>query len=101
MRTDATLPSQVVATAFRLARPAPDAPILEPVPLASGDFAVLLLAGVRPGDVETVAETERDTIGRQLTDQAAMFELTGYAGEIRDDATVRIPDQILNPTYGY
>lgn len=101
MRTDATLPSQVVATAFRLARPAPDAPTLEPVPLASGDFAVLILTGVRPGDVEAVAETERDTIGRQLTDQAAMFELTGYAGEIRDDATVRIPDQILNPTYGY
>lgn len=101
MRTDATLPTQVVATAFRLGKPAADASLLEPVPLASGDFAVLRLGGVRPGDVDTVTEEERQTIARQLTDQAAMFELTGYAGEIRDEATVRIPDQILNPTYGY
>lgn len=100
-RTDATLPTQVVATAFRLGKPTADAPLLEPVPLASGDYAVLMLRGVEPGDVDAVAEDERETMARQLTDQAAMFELTGYAGEIRDEATVRIPDQILDPTNGY
>ena len=98
-RTDSTLPAQLVATAFRLGKPQADVPITEPVPLASGDFAVLLLANVESGDLEAVTEEERDAAARQLTDQAAMFELTGYAGEIRDDARVRIPDQVLNPIF--
>jgi peptidyl-prolyl cis-trans isomerase D len=100
-RTDSALPTQVVSTAFRLAKPVAETPTLEPVPLASGDFAVLLLTGVEPGDPDAVTEDERNTAARQLTDQAAMFELTGYAGEIRDEASVRIPDQVLNPTYTY
>jgi len=100
-RANSSVPTQVVATAFRLAKPAPGAPTLEPVPLASGDYAVLLLSAVEPGNVDDVTAEERDAIARQLTDQAAMFELTGYSGAIRDAATVRIPDQILNPTYTY
>ena len=98
-RADSTLPTQIVATAYRLAKPQAGEPIVEPVPLASGDFAVLLLTNVEPGDVEAVTQEERDAAARQLTDQSAMFELTGYAGEIRDDATVRIPDQVLNPIF--
>ncbi len=98
-RTDNALPAQLVATAYRLGKPQADAPIIEPVPLASGDFAVLRLTNVEPGDLDAVTEEERDAAARQLTDQAAMFELTGYAGEIRDDARVRIPDQVLNPIF--
>jgi len=100
-RTDSTLPTQVVSTAFRLPKPVGEMPTLEPVPLATGDFAVLLLVAVQPGDPDAVTESERQMAARQLTDQAAMFELTGYAGEIRDKASVRIPDQVLNPTYTY
>jgi len=98
-RADSSLPTQVVATAYRLGKPAAGEPVTEPIPLASGDFAVLLLTNVEPGDVDAVTEEDRDTAARQLTDQAAMFELTGYAGEIRDDATVRIPDLVLNPIF--
>jgi peptidyl-prolyl cis-trans isomerase D len=98
-RTDATVPTQVVASAFRLAKPGAGQANTEPVPLASGDFAVLRLSAVVPGDVDSVSEEERQAAARQLTDQASMFELTGYAGEIRDAATVRIPEQILNPTF--
>jgi hypothetical protein len=32
-----------------------------------------------------------------LADQAARADLTGYAGNVRESATVRIPDAILNP----
>jgi peptidyl-prolyl cis-trans isomerase D len=98
-RSGAGVPTQVTATAFRLGKPSAEAPIVEPVPLASGDFAVLLLTAVEPGDPDTVTAEEREQIARQLSDQAGMFELTGYAGEIRDGARVRIPDQIINPTY--
>lgn len=98
-RTDNTLPAQLVATAYRLGKPQADSPIIEPVPLASGDFAVLQLTNVEPGDVEAVTDEERDAAARQLSEQAAMFELTGYAGEVRDEARVRIPDQVLNPIF--
>ena len=98
-RADSTLPTQLVASAYRLGKPAAGEPIIEPVPLASGDFAVLMLANVEPGDMEAVTEEERAAAATQLTEQAAMFELTGYAGEIRDAATVRIPDQVLNPIF--
>jgi len=98
-RADSTLPTQIVATAYRLGSLVDGEPIVEPVPLASGDFAVLMLTNVEPGDPDAVTDEEREAAARQLTDQAAMFELTGYAGEIRDDATVRIPDQVLNPIY--
>jgi len=98
-RADSTLPTQLVASAYRLGKPAAGEPIVEPVPLASGDFAVLMLANVEPGDMEAVTEEERAAAATQLTEQAAMFELTGYAGEIRDAATVRIPDQVLNPIF--
>ncbi|HEX9875194.1 MAG TPA: SurA N-terminal domain-containing protein [Gammaproteobacteria bacterium] len=98
-RSDGSMPTQIVATAFRLGKPGEGDRLVEPVPLASGDFAVLLLSAVAPGDAETVTEEEREQIARALTDQAGMFELTGYAGEIRDAATVRIPDQIINPTF--
>jgi peptidyl-prolyl cis-trans isomerase D len=100
-RSEATLPTQVVSTAFRLGKPAEGSPRLEPVPLASGDYAVLRLSAVEAGDPDAVTVDERTMAGRQLTDQAAMLELTGYANEIRDEATVRIPDQVLNPTYIY
>ena len=44
-----------------------------------------------------MTQEERDQRQRQLADQAARAELTGYAGNVRDVADVRIPDEILNP----
>ena len=65
--------------------------------LANGDHAVLVLSNVQPGQPETVAQTERDQRQRQLADQAARAELASYAGDLRDRATVRIPEEILEP----
>ena len=40
---------------------------------------------------------EREQRRQQLANQAARAELTGYVGNLRAEAKVRIPDEVLNP----
>jgi hypothetical protein len=44
-----------------------------------------------------MTQAERDQQQRQLADQSARAELTGYIGNVRADATVRIPPEVLEP----
>ena len=67
------------------------------VALASGGQAVVILTGVKPGEPDSMTAEEREQRRQQLANQAARAELTGYAGNLRAAATVRIPDEILNP----
>ena len=96
-RTNADVPTEVLATAFGLPKPASGQTVREIVALANGDHAVLVLSNVQPGQPESVAQTERDQRQRQLADQAARAELSSYAGDLRDRATVRIPEEVLEP----
>jgi peptidyl-prolyl cis-trans isomerase D len=41
--------------------------------------------------------SERDQRQRQLADQSANSELTGYVGTLREQATVRIPQDVIEP----
>ena len=98
-RTDAQVPTQVLTAAFGLPKPASGELLRETVALANGGHAVLVLSSVQPGQPETVAQAERDQRQRQLADQTASAELVGYAGDLRDRATVRIPEEILEPRF--
>jgi peptidyl-prolyl cis-trans isomerase D len=97
-RTSAEVPTEVLAAAFALPKPAAGEIVRENVGLANGDQAVLVLSGVAPGEPEGIPPDDREQRRRQLADQAAAAELTSYAGDLRERATVRIPDEILNPT---
>ena len=98
-RTDGEVPTEVLATAFRLGKPQAGAVITELVPVASGDYAVLLLSAVEAGQTDSIPREERVRESAQLAERATMSELSGYAAEVRNDATVRIPDIILNPIF--
>ncbi len=98
-RTDGQVPTEVLATAFRLGKPQANAVITELVPVASGDYAVLLLSAVEAGQTDSIPREERVRESAQLAERATMSELSGYAAEVRNDATVRIPDIILNPIF--
>ena len=98
-RTDGQVPTEVLATAFRLAKPQGGAEITELVPVASGDYAVLVLSAVEAGQAESIPREERILESTQLAERASMSELTGYAAEIRDEATIIIPDIVLNPIF--
>jgi len=95
MRTDGALPTEVLSAAFGMAKGG--APQREIIALANGGQAVIVLTGVEAGEPATMTQEERDQRQRQLADQAARAELTGYAGNVSEAADVRIPDDILNP----
>ncbi len=96
-RTDEAVPTEVLSAAFGMPKVAGGAPQREIIALANGGQAVVVLTGVEAGEPATMTQEERDQRQRQLADQAARAELTGYAGNVSDAAEVRIPDDILNP----
>jgi peptidyl-prolyl cis-trans isomerase D len=96
-RTAADVPAEVVGVAFGATVPLPAEGVAEVVPMASGDFAVLALYAVAPGDPETIPLEQRDRQQLQRIQESAISELTGYAADVRDRASVRIPDEILDP----
>ena len=96
-RTDAAVPTEVLSAAFGMPKTAAGAAQREIIALANGGQAVIVVTGVEAGEPATMTQTERDQRQRQLADQAARADLTGYAGNVRESATVRIPDEILNP----
>ncbi len=95
-RTDGTVPTEVLSAAFGMPKTS-GAPQRELVALSNGGQAVIVLTGVEPGEPSSMSQEERDQRQQQLAEQAARAELTAYAGNIRERATVRIPDEILNP----
>lgn len=97
MRTDAGVPTEVLSAAFAMPKPVAGAPQRQVVALANGGQAVIVLTGVEAGEPATMTQEERDQRQRQLADQAARAEITGYAGNVSAAADVRIPDDILNP----
>jgi peptidyl-prolyl cis-trans isomerase D len=96
-RSAADVPAEVVGVAFGATVPLPAEGVVEVVPMASGDYAVLALYAVAPGDPETIPLEQRDRQQLQRIQESAISELTGYAADVRDRASVRIPDEILDP----
>ena len=96
-RTDDTIPTAVLSAAFGMPKTDAAAPQREVVVLPNGGQAVIVLTGVQAGEPETLTEDEREQRRQQLETQSARSELTGYAGNLRATADVRIPDDILNP----
>lgn len=97
MRTDSAVPTEVLSAAFGMPKTSAGAPQREIIALANGGQAVIVVTGVEAGEPTSMTQAERDQRQQQLADQAARADLTGYAGNIREAATVRIPDDILNP----
>ena len=96
-RTDAAAPTEVLSTAFGMPKTDASAPQRQSVALASGGQAVIIMTGVKAGEPESMTAEEREQRRQQLANQAARAELTGYVGNLRSAATVRIPDAVLNP----
>lgn len=98
-RASPEVPTEVLAVAFGLGRPEAGSPIRELVPLTNGGRAVLLLSGVEAGEPDEISREARDERQRELAELAGMIELSGYVEGVVDSATVRIPDEILNPQF--
>ena len=96
-RTESAVPTEVLSAAFGMAKPAAGTVLREQVALANGSHAVVVLTNVEAGEPASMTQAERDQRQKQLADQSARAELTSYAGNVRAQATVRIPPEILEP----
>jgi peptidyl-prolyl cis-trans isomerase D len=96
-RTDAAVPTEVLSAAFGLGKPPAGGVLRETVALANGNRAVLVLSNVTAGEPSGMTQAERDQRQSQLAEQSARAELTSYRGNVREQATVRIPDAVLEP----
>jgi peptidyl-prolyl cis-trans isomerase D len=99
-RTDPTLPTEILTAAFRRRQPNDEA-VSEQIPLASGDQTIVTISGVRSGDADSLTQEEQQQEFNRLADQTALYEMTSYAGEVREQADVRIPEVVLDPPLFY
>ena len=97
MRTDNTVPTEVLSAAFAMRKVDGGAPQREAIALANGSHAVVAVSGVQAGEPSGLTQAERDQRQKQLSDQSARAELTAYVDSVRDEATIRIPPEILEP----
>jgi len=75
---------------FRIPRPAAGEVAYDGVVTDAGDFAVIALADVADGELEQLAETERDTARRSLEAQLGRAGYDAVVRALRDDADVTI-----------
>jgi peptidyl-prolyl cis-trans isomerase D len=98
-RTDPNVPTEILAAAFGLQKPKDGTITRRQVALSNGGQAVLALTNVQAGQPDEVPQEQRDQRRQELADQAAMAELTSYIASVREQATVRIPPEVLEPQY--
>ena len=96
-RTDTGVPLDILTSVFNARPDGEGAEVRERVPLANGDEAVVLMTAVRPGSADRLTRDELQARLTALSQATAGFELAGYAQHVRDQASVRIPDEVLDP----
>ena len=95
-RTDPVVPAEILGAAFRRPK-TQDQAMSQRVFLTGGDQAVFTVFGLRGGNEDSLSLNEQEQLKNQLGQQIATYELTSYVGEVRQQATVRIPEAIINP----
>jgi peptidyl-prolyl cis-trans isomerase D len=97
MRTDNAVPTEVLSAAFAMRKADAGAPQRQEIALANGSHAVVALSGVQAGEPSGLTQAERDQRQKQLSDQSARAELTAYIDSVRDEASIKIPPEVLEP----
>jgi hypothetical protein len=80
-------------------RPESGDALRETVALAGGGYVVFELSGVVSGMPESIDEDERERMREILAQTIAQAELFAYSVETVTDATVRVPDEVLEPQF--
>ena len=95
-RTDSTIPAEILGAAFS-GQQEQDQPMSQRTFLIGGDHAVFTVLGLRAGNEDSLTLIEQEQLKNQLGRQIATYELTSYVGEVRQKATVRIPEAVIDP----
>jgi len=82
-RSASSVDNTVLATAFRLPQPEIGQVALGSVALANGDWAVLEVLQVTPGQPDTVPEDERKALAQQLAHRTGSEQFDGLLNSVR------------------
>ena len=96
-RAEAGVPPEILSSVFNARPDGEGGEVRERVALAGGGEAVVLTTAIRPGNADSLTRDELQSRMTALAQAAAGFELAGYAQHVRDDASVRIPDEVIDP----
>ena len=96
-RTDTAVPVEILASVFNARPDGEGAVVRERIAIANGDEAVVLVTAIRPGNGDQLTREELQSRMTALAQATAGFELAGYAQHVREQATVRIPEEVLDP----
>lgn len=97
-RSDSSVPTEVLAQAFNMPPPAGDAVETRSLGLAAGDHAVILLDGMALGKPEAMTSAELNSARQELDQRVGSAEIESYAATVRDQAKVRVPEDVLQPS---
>lgn len=89
-RQDDALPAAVLQEAFRLERPQADGRSVGQSRLDGGEYALVVVSGVRDGDVESVNDEERQRLRDQLQTAYAQEATQDFIRELRAQADIEI-----------
>lgn len=95
-RKDVGQPPEIVAAAFRIARPKPTQPGIATTALADGDQAVVLVKAVHDGDPAKISKEDRAAYQRELQRAYSTAELQEMIAALRAQAKIKIWDDRLN-----
>lgn len=100
-RADASVPGELSAAVFRAPKPVPG---LEPefasLLLATGEFAIYRVTGVRPGQPEFFTQEDRDSRKEQLANRLGAGQLTSIVESLVDGADVTVATDVLDSELG-
>ncbi len=94
-RAEAGLAADLLVAIFAARKPQGEA-LINGLQLASGDYAIYALTGVKAGDINTLTEIEVNQRRRELVGITSNLELAAYIAKLREKASIRINEEQLN-----
>ena len=89
-RRESGVAPELLQAAFKARQPFPGAPFVGGVPLGNGNYAVVKVLNVRPGDITLASREEQSNQERQIAERYARADIAGYLGALLEDASVVI-----------
>ncbi|RKZ35933.1 MAG: hypothetical protein DRQ37_05315 [Gammaproteobacteria bacterium] len=94
-RSEAGLPGETRQVAFRMPRPAANQPVYDGVETGRGDFVLLALQSVEPGELDDSAMEERESLRETLISELGRQDHDAMTAALRENAKVVVNEQNL------
>jgi len=89
---------RIVSEAFLLPQPAEQAVSTTGFTLDSGDYVLLQLEEIKDGDISTLSQADQLNVRKELDRIIGATEVSAYTDQLKNRATVVIPDQAAEQT---